>query len=112
MKNQYNYVKSIINGEIKIHCICKTKQNNIKSIGAKKKLFRSALWTLKYTKNDEVQLAKILEQLRDFGFYFAGAAGGWPPSAIFDYLREKKLTHGKIFEIMWKSPCKAIILTR
>lgn len=112
MKIQNNYVQSIFGGEIKINCPCKEKQKIIRGFGAKKKLFNSSVWILKYSENNEEQLAKILEQLRDFGFYFLGSVGGWPPSAIFDYLREKKLAHGKIIEIMWRSPYEAVIFDR
>lgn len=113
MKIQYDYVQSILGGEIRINCVTKEKQKLIRDIDAKKtSLFRLNSWKLAYPENNEHQLALRLEKLRDLGFYFAGSTGGWPPAAIFDYLREKELAHGKIIEIMWRSPNQVVTWER
>lgn len=77
-------------------------------MGAKSKIFDAEIWRLNYENKDNSDLSKKLEELRDLDFCFAGAAGGWPPAAVFEYFREKGLVHGKIIEIMWSAPGKEI----
>ena len=108
MKIPHDYVVSIQYGEIIINCVTKDKKKLLKQIGAKNKIFNRLTWRLSYNKNDERELANKLEKLRDFGFCFAGAVGGWPPSGVFDYLRDKGYANGKIIEIMWRAPNKEV----
>ena len=108
MKIFHDYIKSILAGEIIINCASKNKEKFLKEIGAKNGIFGGQIWCLKYQEKDELELATKLEKLRDVGFCFAGSAVGWPPAAIFAYLREKGYISGKIIEIMWSAPNKEI----
>lgn len=112
MNAQYNYIAAVLSDEIVIYCATSDKKKLLKTLGAKSKIFNHQTWYLKYKKNDENDLGCMLTKLRDFGFCFAGSAGGWPPAAIFEHLREKRLVTGKIIEILWRAPNKAITIER
>ncbi len=104
MKVSYDYIVAILASDIVINCVSKSKGKLLKEIGARRKLFVRSKWYLDYEVDNKKQLALKLEQLRDWGFCFAGAAGGWPPSAVFDLLRAEGYVSGKIIEIMWRNP--------
>lgn len=108
----HDYIRSIFGGVIAIHCVHEEKKTLLKKIGATKKFFDKNIWNLKYDESNEKELAKKLETLRDIGFYFAGSAGGWPPAAIFEYLRDKGYVSGKIIEIIWRAPNQESIFER
>lgn len=63
---------------------------------------------MKCQADNKVELGIKMGKLKDAGFYFAGGARGWPPSAIFSLLREEGYVSGKIIEIMWQAPDKVI----
>lgn len=45
--------------------------------------------------------AKILAALKDMGIPFGYAPAGWPPSAVFEHLRERGLVSGPYKQIFW-----------
>jgi hypothetical protein len=63
---------------------------------------RGARTEQSYKSDDE--LAAIFELLRHRGYAFAGGEHGWPPAAVFELLREKRLIEGAFTEVTWKGP--------
>lgn len=108
MKVHYDYVVSILDDSIVINCVNNNKELYLKKLGACRGFFKRDRWILKYCPVNRSGLAIKLEKLRDAGFYFAGAAGGWPPAAVFDLLREQGYVDGKIIEIVWRAPGEVI----
>lgn len=45
-------------------------------------------------------VGRLMEELRDAGCAFAGAAHGWPPSDVVDWLREQGLFSGSYKEVI------------
>jgi hypothetical protein len=66
------------------------------------------LWDLPY--RSDQQLAEILIALRDAGYPFLGEEHGWPPTAIFEDLRDKGLLSGPFREITWLGPGRPILI--
>ncbi len=108
MKILHDYVTAILDNEIVVNCASKDREKLLKEIGARRRLFERNKWYIKYQTGNKSELASMLEKLRDAGFCFAGAAGGWPPAAVFDFLREQGYTTGKITEIMWGGQAKVV----
>lgn len=52
---------------------------------------------------NDVDKARLLEQLRDLDIYFSDGKE-WCPCEIFEHFRDKGLTHGKYTKIIWIAP--------
>ena len=108
MKIPHDYVAAILNKDIVINCASKDKEKSLKKIGARRKLFERNKWHLKCQTDNKLELAALLKRLRDLGFCFAGAPGGWPPASVFGLLREQGYVNGQITEIMWRGQGKVV----
>ena len=54
----------------------------------------------------------ILQRLRDKDIYFSYGPGGWPPGAVFEYLREQNKVSGIYLAISWINHEKYVITRR
>lgn len=96
-------VVSLIIDYIRLENVSSDKAEGIKRIGAyESKIAGETVWIIDYT--NEYELANKLCELNLLSFLFAGGPAGWPPAAVFDYLREKKLIEGKFKEVTWRGP--------
>lgn len=53
-----------------------------------------------HTDNEE-DLARVLQALRDYGVALAGGTHGWPPAETFAELRDKGLVTGEFIEVVF-----------
>jgi len=109
-KEDISYVEDISDSEICIVCRDDSSSEKVKSLGGKRRLSSPMNWTLQYT--SETELASHLSELRDAQFAMAGSLSGWPPSAIFEQLRDKRVLAGKFSEIMWAGPGKEVLFEK
>ena len=105
-----SYVESIIDLEINIICRDEVAAGNVKSLGGKRALLSSRKWKLLCRSKDE--LAFQLSSLRDARIAMAGASAGWPPSAVFEKLRDEGKVAGEFFEIIWCKPGEELVLEK
>jgi hypothetical protein len=57
----------------------------------------------------EQELAAIFSMLQNLEIPFSDQLAGWPPAAVFDYLKEKGMISGSIKRISWLNPKKYVI---
>jgi hypothetical protein len=60
---------------------------------------------------DDIEKANLLTTLRDMGIPFGHAPEGWPPSAVFELFRERKLVQGTYKQIFRAGPGVSIRIT-
>jgi len=89
-----------------INCADKKMFKILKQIGAKRKLFTRFKWILPCA--DKNELSNYFKYLRDYGFMFSGG-NGWPPSCVFQQLKDEGYIEGHILEIVWKDQNTPII---
>ncbi len=110
LSSPQNLVTLIID-DIYLKNISTDKIDAIREIGAhEEKDSGKTVWAIGY--RDEHDLAAKLADLNRLGFLFVGEPAGWPPAAVFDYLREKKLLKGSFKEITWRGPGDWFIIER
>jgi hypothetical protein len=98
-----NYVSFIQDGELRAERVTPELAGALASLGGREKQLREGIaWVLKYT--DDASLGRFLGKLRDIGFLFVEAPGGWPPSAVFETLRERGLVQGEFRAVTWSRP--------
>ncbi len=102
MKNKLNYVEAILDNEIIVFATERGLASRLKHLGGKRRYFIFGPWIIKYSY--DLQLADLLSSLRDLGIALAGSSGGWPPSAVFENLRERGHIMGEYTEILWHGP--------
>ena len=95
---------------IEIRCDNRISRIELKKIGAKRSVFNPKIMKIKY--KSEKELADILSKIRDIGIPFIGGPAGWPPSSIFEHLREKGMIDGNYINITWKNPNETIKFER
>lgn len=106
-----NYISFIQDGELRAEHVTSEMTMTLAALGGSEKQLRKGfVWVLKYT--DDASLGHLLGKLRDMGFLFMDEPGGWPPSAVFDVLREKGLVHGKFRAVTWVRPGAWRVSTR
>lgn len=105
-----SYVESISSAEIVVVCRDAAAEEQLKAMGGKQTLFPPRKWKIRYVSED--QLASSLATLRDAQVAMAGSLSGWPPSAVFQQLRERGKLAGKFTEIMWSKPEKEVLSER
>lgn len=94
-----DYVSSIQESRVFIENVSATLKDNLLEIGGHSSGNR---WV--FEAGNEKNLAALLGTLRDYGVLFMGASYGWPPSAVFEHLRDKGLLTGNYRElIFWRS---------
>ena len=106
MNNKLNIIQSILEHEIIIESNDASLKMFLKKLGCKRKLLKRNIWILPYA--NEQQLILYLDKLRKANFLFSGGHG-WPPSEIFQLLRERGLLAGTIREVVWTKPGSIII---
>ncbi|MCB0352743.1 MAG: hypothetical protein KDD64_04435 [Bdellovibrionales bacterium] len=87
------YVSQILNGEISVEVTSKKHIPLLLELGARRGWILRNHFILHY--EGDAQLAPLLDALRQMGVAFLSVPHGWPPSAIFDLLREKGLLVGE-----------------
>jgi hypothetical protein len=106
-----NFVSNILNHKIYLENMEDQSITAVKKIGAfQDKIAGRPVWLINYAGDDE--LAKKLHELNEIGFLFVGEPAGWPPAAIFDHLREKKLLNDNFKEVTWHRPGNWVIRER
>ena len=101
MNNNMSIICSILKREIIIESSDASLKKFLKKIGCKRKFFKRNIWVLSYA--NEQQLTIYLDELRKENFLFSGGQG-WPPSAVFQKLRERGLLAGTVKEVVWAKP--------
>jgi hypothetical protein len=99
-----NYVSLIQSGKIRIDHVTAAIEGELLSLGGHSVIEGGEIWTIPY--QGEEQLARLLDQLNRMGVLLAGGSAGWPPSAIFEDLRQKGLLHGSFKEVASTGPGK------
>jgi len=102
-----NYIGQVLGNKIVAHCSNKAAVEVLLAMGAKRKLLNRSRFELDARSKEG--LACSLESLRDAGFLFAGGSAGWPPSAVFEHLRDEGWVKGKINVVTWKSNSDPVV---
>lgn len=92
-----DYVEDVLAEEVLV--VSQRQTQLLTHLGARRKLFSRTKWYIRFHSNAE--LAQILDALRNAEFAFAGAQSGWPPSAVFQHLRDKQMLSGTFKEVRW-----------
>ena len=93
------YVSSAQDGLVQVVGAQQNHHQQLKGLGGRQALINRHKWTIPFSSDHE--LAQTFSSLRDMGFAFGGSPSGWPPSAIFEDLRDKGLLEGKFIEVVW-----------
>jgi hypothetical protein len=102
---QEAYVDSVHGGKVTVVCRRLALRRRLRELGGRTRMFRPS--SIVFSAPTPEALAAVLMALRDAGLPFAGGSGGWPPSAVFEDLREKGEVHGSYVEILWTGPTDA-----
>ena len=94
------YIEWIQDTNIYIRVNDRYSKRMIRNLGAHK-VFLKRLWKISLV--DKKDITRILCTLRDNNIAFSSGRE-WPPSEIFEELREKNLLRGKYTKIYWSSP--------
>jgi hypothetical protein len=105
-----DHVTWIYDDRIEVICESPAGTASFRGLGGTFHQFSGARGFLSYV--DEGELARRLAALRDEGFAMAGADSGWPPSAVFEHLRETGKLTGKYIEVVWRSPSEREVRTK
>ena len=57
----------------------------------------------------EQELATIISTLQKLDVPFSDQLAGWPPAAVFDFLKEKGIVSGSIKRISWSNAKRYVI---
>jgi hypothetical protein len=105
-----SFVESVSDSDVVVVCRNPATENQLKVMGGKQTLLPPRKWKIPYA--SEEQLASVLSTLRDAQIAMAGSLEGWPPSAVFQQLRDNGKLAGKFTEIMWSKPEKDVLAER
>ena len=105
-----SHVEHVQGGLVRVNATDPASRELVRSLGASGSLLGRDSFTLPYD-SDEA-LARLLTVLRDAGFALGHQAHGWPPSAIFEDLRDRGLVSGTFLAISWTGPGETVITTR
>jgi len=98
-------VSLILGDIIRLENVADDLIDALKDLGAKESIVHDEVfWVIPFGDNND--LAEKLQQLNKLGVLFVGEPAGWPPAAIFEALRERKLVNGSFKEISWTGPGK------
>jgi hypothetical protein len=103
-----NYVSSILGGAITIESVGEYSSPMPHDLPSPTDL--NPVITIPF--NGEAELARLLEKLRDSGVAFGYGSSGWPPSAIFEELRQRGLVAGPYAELAFVGSGKWTTRTR
>lgn len=112
MKRKYDYVSAVLSEHIIICYSKKESKYKLKSMGGVFSIFQRGRCKIKFSCENKNELAEKLELLRDSGFYFAYSPAGWPPSAIFELLRDEGYISGSFYIITWKNRDDVLVQER
>jgi len=96
-----SHIAEILGAVVLIRVTDKSTRRLVRNLGGFRQLFPTRTWGINY--EDEKRLASILVSLRDSGVPFSSGRQ-WPPSDVFEDLREKGLVAGKYKKIFWHGP--------
>lgn len=105
-----SFVNNILDSDIEVVCRDKAAKAKVKSAGGGRLLLSPRKWRIHYSSED--QLAKILDSLRNAKIAMAGSPTGWPPSAVFQRLRDEGKVSGDFIEISWSGPGEEMLLDK
>lgn len=97
------FVEAVLANEITVACRTPQLVEKLLGLGA----FRTAMGvSLSYSSQQE--LASALTALQQLEVPFSEGQG-WPPSAVFQHLREQGLVSGRIKSVAWRSPNDPVV---
>jgi len=102
-----SHIAEILGAVVLIRVRDNSTRRLVRNLGGTRRLFPTRTWRINY--EDEKELVSILVSLRDGGVPF-GSGRQWPPSDVFEDLREKGLVAGKYKKIFWHGPGQYEIL--
>ena len=105
-----DFVSLILNGTIRIEAVTAALADELLRLGGRRFIEGGEVWSLPY--ESEEALARLLDHLNRRGVLFEGQPAGWPPSAIFEDLRDKNLLSGSFREVTWTGPGTWFIRSR
>jgi len=88
-----SFVASVSDFEVVAFCCCESAEQQVRALGGRRLFPFFSEWKIRYSSEDA--LASLLSDLRDHGFAMAGGAGGWPPTAVFEQLRDNGKVIGR-----------------
>jgi hypothetical protein len=101
-------VSLISTDTIRIEDVSNNLLDSLKNLGAiESAIYNEAVWIIHFS--DDNDLAEKLQLLNRLGVLFVGEPSGWPPAAIFEDLRERKLVDGNFKEISWTGSGKWLV---
>jgi hypothetical protein len=87
---------------ILIHCNTSEGGLRLVPLGFQKDESRTGKIVYALCVADDAGKADVLKALRDMGVPFGYAPAGWPPSAVFELLREQGLVRGPYKQIFFR----------
>lgn len=108
-----NYVSLIMSNFMRLENVSHNLIEALKKLDAftdKDILDNKIVWKIAFS--GKLELAEKLKALNKLGFLFVGGVDGWPPSEVFNDLREKRILKGKFKEVSWGGPGDWIIRER
>lgn len=105
-----DFVSLVLNGTIRIEAVTTLLADELLRLGGQRFTEGGEVWSLPY--DGEGELAGLLDHLNRLGVLFEGQPAGWPPSAIFEDLRDKNLLSGSFREVTWSGSGKWFVRSR
>jgi hypothetical protein len=59
--------------------------------------------------SSKTELAAALSALQHAGFLFVDESAGWPPTAVFQQLRDEDFVNGVVRTVSWVRPSEPVI---
>jgi hypothetical protein len=98
-------VERVQRGRVHVLCHSGSKKKVLRDLGARRTLLPWK-WRIGFAGRGE--LAVVMSALRDADLAFEGGPG-WPPSAVFQDLRDAGLVHGTCLEVVWTGPGQPVV---
>jgi len=100
-----DYVEAVLAKEVAIHCESNELKKNLEQLGAVAS--HSGRWLMAYDSRSE--LAERLSALQALDIFFLDEPAGWPPAAVYEFLRNEGLVRGDVRKISWHGPGQPFI---
>ena len=100
-----DFVSFIHVSHVSVHAETPALREHILNIGG----FLSQESEIAVNYSCEQELANIISMLQKLEISFSDQLAGWPPAAVFDYLKDKGMVSGSIKRISWLNPKEYVI---
>jgi hypothetical protein len=97
------YVEAVLESEVTVTCRASDLVQQLLNLGASK---TATGVSLRYDSQQE--LASLFTALQQLGVPFSEGPG-WPPSDVFQHLREQGLVSGRIKSVSWRRPNEPVV---